>query len=59
MSVCTFTIDKTADDDNSDPVILSMGAVRGEVCRVYGVGNNRHYHWVERCTEHCVLFTGV
>jgi len=55
----TFAVDKTADNNNSDLVVRALGGVGGEVRRVNSVGNNRHYLWVECCTEHCVLLTGV
>lgn len=55
----TFAVDETTYDNNCDPVITALGGIRGEVCGIHGVGNDRYYLRVERCTEHRVLLTGV
>lgn len=55
----TFAVHKAADHNNGDPVVMALGGVGGEVRGVNSVGNNRYYLWVEGCTEHGVLLTGV
>lgn len=55
----TFAIDETADHNNCNPVVLALGGVRGKICGINSIGNNRHDLWVEGSTEHRVLLAGI
>lgn len=57
--VITFSVNKSADNNNSYYTIMPPKWVWSEVSRIYSVRNDGHYFRIQCCSEYSVLLTSV